>query len=294
MSKQTVNIGAKSNDGTGDNLRVAMDKIQDNTDEVYSKFGDGSDLTISGDVTISAGVVTIANDAVENAMIADDAVDSDQIADDAVDSDHIADGAIDEVHLNVTNSPTDGYVLTYDSATLGFTWEQKFDGDITSIVAGDGLTGSNLGSGDATLNVNVDDSTIEISSDTVQVKDDGITHSKLEDRYTDSASITTLTGTVSFDCSTACNFKLSGDLTGAYTIDLSNYKKGQVVSIWPLKAQSVTLDAQGTSTNTFYKVGGVDYDNTTSSLLQIECVDDSSTDPVFFYSIATYSSDSTI
>lgn len=121
-----------------------------------------------------------------------------------------------------------------------------------------------------------------------------VTHDVLEDRYTAQESISTLTGTVSFDCSTASNFKLSGDLTGAYTIDLSNYKKGQVISIWPLKAQSVTLDAQGSSSNTFYKIGGVDYDNSTSSILQIECVDDSSTAPVFFYSIGTFASDSTI
>jgi hypothetical protein len=126
------------------------------------------------------------------------------------------------------------------------------------------------------------------------IADNAITHDNLENRYTASASISTLTGTVSFDCSTASVFKVSGDLTGAYTIDLTGYKKGQVISIYPLKAQSVTLDAQGTSTNTFYKVAGVDYDNSTTSLLQIECVDDSATDPVFFYTIATYASDSTI
>jgi hypothetical protein len=135
-------------------------------------------------------------------------------------------------------------------------------------------------------------STGSISSD--KIANNGVTQAKLEARYKAQAEISTLTGTVSFDCSIASSFKLSGDLTGAYTIDLSNYKKGQVISIWPLKSQSVTLDAQGTSSNTFYKVGGVDYDNTTSSLLQIECVDDSSTAPVFFYSIATYASDNTI
>lgn len=123
--------------------------------------------------------------------------------------------------------------------------------------------------------------------------DDTVKHNHLEARYTDSAAISTLTGTVSFDCSTASNFKLSGDLTGAYTIDLSNYKKGQIITIYPLKAQSITLDAQGSSTNTFNKIGGVDYDNTVTSIIQIECVDDSSTDPVFFYSIATFASDST-
>ena len=129
---------------------------------------------------------------------------------------------------------------------------------------------------------------------TAKIVDDGVTQAKIEARYKAQAEISTLTGTVSFDCSTASSFKLSGDLTGAYTIDLSNYKKGQVITIYPLKGQSITLDAQGSSTNTFNKIGEVDYDNATSSILQIECVDDSSTDPVFFYSIATFASDSTL
>lgn len=121
-----------------------------------------------------------------------------------------------------------------------------------------------------------------------------VDHDELASRYTEVASITTLNGTVAFDCSTASVFKLSGDLTGAYTINLSNYKKGQVISVFPLKQQSVTLAAQGSSTNTFNKLAESDYDNTVSSLLQIECVDDSATDPVFFYSVATFASDSTI
>lgn len=198
MAKQVIGIGSAANDGTGDTLRDAFDKTNDNFNEVY------------------------ADDFVTTARIADNAITNALMADDAIDSAEIADGAIDTVHI----------------------------------------------------------------------ADDNITHDKLEARYTAQASISTLTGTVSFDCSTASSFKLSGDLTGAYTIDLSNYKKGQVITIYPLKAQSITLDAQGSSTNTFYKIGS-DYDNTVTSIMQIECVDDSSTDPVFFYSIATFASDST-
>lgn len=36
MAKQTIGIGAAPNDGTGDTLRNAMDKINDNTDELYA------------------------------------------------------------------------------------------------------------------------------------------------------------------------------------------------------------------------------------------------------------------
>jgi hypothetical protein len=71
MSKQAVNIGTTANDGTGDPLRTAFDKINDNTNEVYALFGDGTDLSISGDVSVSAGAVTIGNDAVTGAKIED-------------------------------------------------------------------------------------------------------------------------------------------------------------------------------------------------------------------------------
>ncbi len=35
MAKQTIGIGAAANDGTGDTLRDAMDKVNDNFDELY-------------------------------------------------------------------------------------------------------------------------------------------------------------------------------------------------------------------------------------------------------------------
>jgi hypothetical protein len=53
-------------------------------------------------------------------------------------------------------------------------------GDITSVVAGAGLTGGGTG-GDVTLDVNVDNATIEINSDIIRVKDLGITTAKLND-----------------------------------------------------------------------------------------------------------------
>jgi hypothetical protein len=40
MAKQTINIGTTANDGTGDQVRVAFDKVNDNFNEVY-----GNDFT---------------------------------------------------------------------------------------------------------------------------------------------------------------------------------------------------------------------------------------------------------
>jgi hypothetical protein len=165
----------------------------------------------------SSGVTTIATGAVETGMIAADAVTGNKIADDAIDSEHIAagaidtehfsagsvdnstlgadsvsgakiadnsidsehyvDGSIDEPHLNVTNTPTDGYVLTYDSASTGFTWEEKFDGDITGIVAGDGLTGDAT-SGDASLAVGAGTG-ITVNANDIQISDGGVDTTQL-------------------------------------------------------------------------------------------------------------------
>lgn len=121
-----------------------------------------------------------------------------------------------------------------------------------------------------------------------------VTNDILENRYTEQASISTLFGDVSFDCSTAAIFKLSGDITGTYTINLSNYKTGQMITIYPVSGdQTLNLDAQGSNTNTFNKVGGTNYDGALNNIIQIECADDSTTDPVFFYSIASFTPAST-
>ena len=53
-------------------------------------------------------------------------------------------------------------------------------GDITEVLAGAGLIGGGA-SGSVTLDVNVDNATIEISSDAIRVKDLGITTGKLAD-----------------------------------------------------------------------------------------------------------------
>ena len=125
------------------------------------------------------------------------------------------------------------------------------------------------------------------------LNDDIVDHAELANRFTAEVAISTLTGTVNYDCSLGSSFKLSGDLTGAYTINLTNYKKGQVITIYPLKGQTVTLTG-GSGTGVFNKLSEVDYDNTISSVLQIECVDDQATNPVFFYSVATFAADATI
>jgi hypothetical protein len=59
MAKQTINIGTVANDGTGDSVRTGGDKINDNFNEIYTVFGDGSSLNdIVTDTTFQS---TLAN-----------------------------------------------------------------------------------------------------------------------------------------------------------------------------------------------------------------------------------------
>ena len=57
MANQQIGLGQTADDGTGDNLRVALDKVNDNFLEIYTLIGDASSLT-SG-ISATATVVTL-------------------------------------------------------------------------------------------------------------------------------------------------------------------------------------------------------------------------------------------
>jgi len=220
MAKQSIGIGTSANDGTGDNLRVAFDKVNDNFDEVY--------------------------------------------ADDFVTTARIADDAITEAHLDATNAAVDNYILSYDSASSGFTWVEQFDGDITSVVAGDGLTGGST-DGDASLavgagtgiTVNADD--IQITDGgvgTAQLANDGVTYDKIGAEFTTAAVISAS----DVDFSTAAVFTKT--LAADTTLTFSNVSTGMVKDLVITGSYTLTLPASvKTITGT--------YDGTVSNLIQI-------------------------
>ena len=53
MARLNINVGTNANDGTGDDLRTAMQKINTNFTELYAETSVDSGITISGN-TISS------------------------------------------------------------------------------------------------------------------------------------------------------------------------------------------------------------------------------------------------
>jgi hypothetical protein len=66
MAKLGISTGTIPNDGSGDSLLDGAVKINDNFDEIYAYFGDGTNLTFTSEsssqwVTTSAGIHTLSN-----------------------------------------------------------------------------------------------------------------------------------------------------------------------------------------------------------------------------------------
>lgn len=129
-------------DGAGGTNRVsALSRVKK---YIYS--------AMSGDATASdSGALTIANAAVEHAMLANDAVDGDNIADDSVNSEHIALGALDAEHY-ASGSIENGHLA-------GSIANAKLSNSAVTVTAGDGLKdgGSVALGASVTLNIEPND-----------------------------------------------------------------------------------------------------------------------------------------
>ena len=131
MASGYIGTGAADRDPAIGNDTVTSSKISDDAvtaakinilddalaaTDAHIMVADGTDfgnVAISGDVTMTnAGVVTIANTSVENAMMAVNSVDSDQYVDGSIDTDHISANAVDGTKIAM-GSDAAGDVLTY-------------------------------------------------------------------------------------------------------------------------------------------------------------------------------------
>ena len=112
MAIQILGIGTVADDGTGDSLRIAGDKINDNFNEIYTAFGDGSTLT--------GAAITALNNATANELVT----------------------------VGATTTELDAEAnLTFDGTTLAVTGNITVpnDGDIGSVGATDAIQISSAG-----------------------------------------------------------------------------------------------------------------------------------------------------
>ena len=129
MAQQTINIGTTANDGTGDPLRTAFDKVNDNFTELYTDdAGDVGSIIAGTGISVdqATGNVTVTNSD-PNATHTGEVTGATAltIASDVVDADNLA----------VTGNGTAGQALLSDGDGT-FSWGSAGN----TYTAGDGIT----------------------------------------------------------------------------------------------------------------------------------------------------------
>jgi len=117
MAKQVINIGTTANDGTGDPIRDAFDKVNDNFTELYTDdAGDVGSITatapIERDSATGAVTISLANLGVTSGKLAADSVITAKILNDNVTHDKL-EGRYTALQTITTTSGT----INLDGAT---------------------------------------------------------------------------------------------------------------------------------------------------------------------------------
>jgi len=169
----------------------------------------------------------------------------------------------DAADVNSVNGATGVVVLDSDDISQGSTnlYNQTHTGDVTG-------------------------------STTLTIANDVVDHDNLDGRYTEVQDIATTSGTINLDASSYAAFNLTGNLTTA-TLNIQGIKTGQVIDILlsgTLSSAVLTL-ADDFTTSAINKVGSNDLDTTGTNLIQVLCVDDTDTDAILTWAVATYTTD---
>ncbi len=140
---------------------------------------DGTSLNINGD-----GNLQIKSDGITSSMIGANQVTGTEVASETIATGNLVDACITSGKLGASSVSTDksaSSAVTSDKISSNAVTGAKLHAD----VAGDGLSQN----GDGNLQVNVDDATLEISTDNLQVANLGITASKLASNSVETAKI---------------------------------------------------------------------------------------------------------
>ena len=183
MAKQTIITypAVAKNSGSGTLLADAFKMINDNFTELYDDETTGEVNSITATAPISrdqaVGAVTLSLDdlGITTGKIANDNVTIDKMANDSVGANELVDNSVGAAALNVSGNGTAGYFLASDGDGT-FSWEEA--GDLTAIVAGSGLTGTDLSGPIPTLNIGAGTG-ITVAADAISLTDGGVTATQL-------------------------------------------------------------------------------------------------------------------
>ena len=145
MAYKPLSIGASANDGTGDTIRGGADKTNDNFEEIYERFGDGTSLT-SG-ISATATVVTLTSPVLTGVIaFSDGSVVSPSITNtgdlntgfyfDEADTVNVTTGGAKRITIDSSGLDVTGNITISNAGTIG----SVSDIDAIAISSGGGVT----------------------------------------------------------------------------------------------------------------------------------------------------------
>lgn len=157
MAKQTVNIGAAPNDGTGDAIRDAFNKINSNFDEVYSSYTATGAITV-GNSTVNSVVSNTGGLVVANPT-------SSTVANTSIlkVGNTTVNAVINSSSLVIGNTTVNSSVLYVGNSTVN-TSHSVSAVQLANSTSNASLTAGGLFIGNSTVNATANSSTLRIST----------------------------------------------------------------------------------------------------------------------------------
>jgi hypothetical protein len=235
MAKQTINIGTTANDGTGDPLRTAFDKVNSNFTELYNDdAGDVNSVNAGTGISVNqtTGAVTVTNSAPDQTV-------------------SLADGG--DIAVSGTYP---SFTLTNSAPNYNHT------GEVTGATALTITSGAVTNAKMAADSVD-SDQYVDGSIDTVHLADDVISYAKLGAEFTTTDAQGNVSATATLDFASTQIF--TATMTADTAFSFSNANIGMVKDLI-VTGSFVPSFPVGTK-----QIAGT-YDGTVSNLIQIVAV----------------------